>query len=130
MDLTLTLLAGELAVVRLPPDAAVPEWAWTGSFASVTRTREELSVVCAAGAVAPDAGLSVEGPWRALAVAGPLDFSLTGIAAALTAPLAEAGVSVFVISTYDTDHLLVKASTLEAAAAALQAAGFAIARPR
>src|SRR5688572_237463 len=128
MELTLTLLAGELAVVRLPPDAAVPEWAWAGELQSVTRTREELSVVCAAEAVPADGGLSVEGPWRALTVAGPLDFSLTGIAAALTAPLAAAEISVFLIATYDTDHVLVKADKLETAVAALSGAGIRVLR--
>lgn len=99
----------------------MPAWAWTGEPASVTRTRDELSVVCRADAV-PDGVRAVAG-WRCLKVQGPLDFGLTGILAALTAPLAAAGIPVFAVSTYDTDYLLVKADQLDRAAEALRGAG-------
>lgn len=117
----LRLLPERLAIVRLPPGAAVPAWAWTGPLASVTRTADELSVVCLERS-AP-ATEQAERGWRALMVEGPLDFSQTGVLAALTAPLAEAGVSVFTISTYDTDYLLVREEDLPAATGALRAAG-------
>lgn len=119
--LTVSLLPDTLAVCRLAPDADVPAWAWTGEPASVTRTRDELSIVCRADAVPQ--GVRTEGGWRCLKVRGPLDFALTGILAALTAPLAAAGIPVFAVSTYDTDYLLVKAETLDRAAEALRGAG-------
>jgi hypothetical protein len=117
----LDLHPDDLAVCRLAPSAAVPDWAWTGPLAAVTRTPDELSIVCAASAV--PAGVTATAPWRALSVRGPLPFELTGIAAALTGPLAEAGVSVFLVSTYDTDHVLVRSETLDRAIAALTAQG-------
>ncbi|HEX6036866.1 ACT domain-containing protein [Longimicrobium sp.] len=119
--LNLSLLADTLAVCRLSADAPVPAWAWTGEPASVTRTGDELSVVCRADAV-PD-GVRHEPGWRCMVVAGPLDFALTGIMAALTAPLAAAGIPLFAVSTYDTDYLMVKAENLDRAIAALQGAG-------
>jgi hypothetical protein len=122
--LELDLLPDELAVCRLAATAPVPDWAWSGAIASVTRTRTELSVICAADA-AP-AGVTVEAPWRALTVRGPLPFELTGVAAALTQPLADAGVSVLLIATYDTDHVLLRSEALERAIAALVAAGHAV----
>lgn len=120
-SLHLTLLADVLAVCRLTADVPVPAWAWTGEPASVTRTRDELSVVCRADAV-PD-GVRCEPGWRCLKVVGPLDFALTGIMAALTAPLAAAGIALFAVSTYDTDYLMVKADTLDRAVDALRGAG-------
>jgi hypothetical protein len=118
--LSLRTLAGELAVCRLPTDAPAPA-PGAGALWSVTRTADELSIVCPV-ADAP-AGAEVEGGWRALKVAGPLDFALTGILAAIAAPLAEAGVSIFAVSTYDTDYVLVRDAALPAAAAALRRAG-------
>ncbi len=120
--LTLAVVAGRFAVVRLPPEQAMPAWAWSGVLASATRTETELSIVCADEAV-PGTVFTVERGWRALRVAGPLDFSLIGILARLTAPLAEAGASVFALSTFDTDYLLVRATDLERAVGALRAAG-------
>ena len=117
----LRLLPGRYAVCRLAGDAAVPAWAAGGDFSSVTRTPGELSVVCA-DADAPG-GLKCERGWRILQVAGPLDFSLTGVLAAIAAPLASAGVSIFAISTFDTDYVLVKEENLAKAAAALRSAG-------
>lgn len=123
--LTLRLLPDTFAICRFAPDAALPPWAMGGAFWSVTRTAEELSVVCAEPV--PDDGLAERG-WRGLQVVGPLDFALTGILAGLTAPLAEAGISIFALSTYDTDYLLVKAERLEAAIAVLQGAEYVIER--
>lgn len=119
--LSLSLLPDTLAVCRLAPDADVPAWAWTGEPASVTRTRDELSIVCRADAVPQ--GIRAEGGWRCLKVSGPLDFALTGIVAALSVPLAAAGIAVFAVSTYDTDYLLVKAENLDHAIEALRGAG-------
>ncbi|MDH3744759.1 MAG: ACT domain-containing protein, partial [Acidobacteriota bacterium] len=90
-------------------------------FLSITQTENELSIVCAEGREPDDA--QIEPGWKALCVRGPLDFSEIGILASLTVPLAEAGVSVFVISTYDTDYVLVREPDLERARLALTAAG-------
>jgi hypothetical protein len=121
------LLPGLLAVCRLDPAEPLPAWALPGASAlvSITRTAGELSVVCAQEAV-PD-GVRSERDWRCLMVEGPLDFSLTGVLAALLTPLAEAGVSIFALSTFDTDYLLVRAAQLDTAIAALSAAGHVVA---
>jgi hypothetical protein len=124
----LDLLPGDFAICRLEPGDAVPAWAWTGALASVTRTGAELSIVCDAAAVPADV-VRAERGWRALSVRGPLPFELTGVAAALTGPLAEAGISVFLVASYDTDHVLVRAEAVKRAIAALAAAGHAVDRP-
>ena len=123
--LDLEVLAGDFAVARLGPSAPVPAWAHDAALSSVTRTAAELSIVCPAAAVPGD--VRREEPFRALAVRGPLDFALTGILDALTRPLARAGISIFALSTFDTDTLLVRAGDLAAAVAALEAAGHRIA---
>jgi hypothetical protein len=116
----LEALAGAYAVCRLPADAPCPAWA-AGELVAVTRTGSELSVVCREEGV--PAGVTAERGWRCLRVAGELDFALVGVLAALTAPLAEAGVSVFAVSTYQTDYLLVRAEQWERALAALRDRG-------
>lgn len=123
--MTLDRLDGPLAVCRLGADAPLADWMWTGPVASVTRTEAELSVVCAEAAV-PE-GVRCERGWRALRVRGPLVFDLTGVLASLTAPLAEAGVPIVSLSTFDTDVVLVRAGDLDAAVAALRAAGHEVA---
>jgi hypothetical protein len=118
----LALMSQELAVCRLDEHDRVPDWAWRGELVSITRARGELSLICAAGAV-PEGGAKVERGWRALVVTTPMDFSVTGVAAALTAPLAQAGVSLLPVATYDTDYFLVKDDRLADAIEALLAAG-------
>lgn len=124
MALALTLLSGPLAVCRLPAGAPLPPWALGGELSSITRTADELSIVCREAAVPP--AVQAEGGWVALKVTGPLDFALTGVLAALSVPLAQAGIPLFVLSTYDTDYLLVKQTRLEEAAAALRAQGHTV----
>ncbi len=121
MDLDLHV--GELAVCRLGPDDDVPAWATAVGrpLHAVTRTAQELSIVTAADLV-PDEAVAERG-WRAFAVRGPLDFALTGVLARLAHPLAAAGVPIFVVSTYDTDWLLIPGERLEDAWEALTAAG-------
>ncbi|WP_026870738.1 ACT domain-containing protein [Inquilinus limosus] len=117
--LTLSLLPEMLAVARLPAGALLPGWVdWSDPFVTVSRTRDELSVVCPEARVPGD--VRAERGWRGFKVEGPLDFALTGILARLAAPLAEAGISIFAVSTYDTDYLLVRAADLEAATAVLR----------
>jgi hypothetical protein len=119
----LSLLDEPLAVCRLPASERVPSWALElhHAFLSLTRTADELSVICPEVAVPPDT--DAETGWRALTVAGPLDFALTGVLASLAAPLADAGVPLLAVATHDTDHLLVRADDLDRALAALAAAG-------
>lgn len=107
-----------LAISRLAPDDPVPEWA-LGTFVSVTRTNDELSIICDETAVPDD--VQSERGWRTLEVVGPLDFTEVGILVALAGPLAEANISVFVISTYDTDFLLVRETELSLAIEVLEA---------
>ena len=121
-ELVMSTLAGQLAVFRLPGDAAVPEWAMQGAFSSITRTPHELSIVTSIAAVPADAQRT-SGPWTAFMVHGPLDFALTGILSRIAAPLARAGVSIFAISTYDTDYVLVPSADAERARSALTTSG-------
>jgi uncharacterized protein len=119
--LSLRVLAGELAVCRLPADAPAPAVFAHAPLFSVTRTHDELSIVCPVADAPADA--LVEPGWRALQVAGPLDFALTGVLAAIAEPLAESGVSIFATSTFETDYVLVRAAALDAALEALRQAG-------
>ena len=114
-------VAGSFAVCKLPAGSPLPPWATAGDLFSVTRTPDELSVVCRQDAV-PD-GAVCERDWRCLRVAGSMPFTLVGVLAALTTPLAKAGVGVFAVSTFDTDYLLVKSGDVPQAVAALRAAG-------
>jgi hypothetical protein len=120
----LRVLPGRFAVCRLAADEAVPAWADGGAVNSVTRTAEELSVVCAEERAPADA--KCERGWRIFQVAGPLDFALTGILAAIAGPLARAGVSMFALSTFDTDYVLVKEENRAKAVEALEAAGHSV----
>lgn len=123
----LTLQSERLAICRLAATDAFPVWATSvRGFMSFTRTKDELSVVCPDSAVPAD--VRHEAGWRALQVAGPLDFSLTGVLASLAGPLAAAGVSLFAVSTFDTDYVLVKEVQLAAAVRALEGAGHAVTR--
>jgi hypothetical protein len=123
-QLVLELLSDRFAVCRLAPEAAIPPSLEGGSLFSVTRTGSELSVVCRESQGLPG---EVEGGWRCLGVEGPLEFTQIGVLASLSQPLAEAGISIFVVSTYDTDYLLVKEEQLDSAITALRAAGHSIA---
>jgi hypothetical protein len=108
-------------VVRLDPGSEVPRWARGSSFASVTRTRHELSIVCDEAEV--PASATRQGGFCGLRVSGPLDFSETGILASLADPLAKAGISIFAVSTYDTDYLFLPVARESEAHAALVRAG-------
>ena len=125
--LTLLLLPDTFAICRLAPDAPVPDWALAGDWFSITRTADELSVVCSQ-ANAP-ASITCERDWRCLKVEGPLDLSLTGILASLAAPLAEAGICIFAVSTYGTDYVLVKEQNVDRAVAVLSQAGYRLVLP-
>ncbi len=120
----LTVHPEHYAVVRLDPDDDVPSWAEVGAVSSVTRTASELSIVCVEAAVPAEA--SAERGWRMLEVAGPLDFTLTGVLSSLTVPLAAADVTLFALSTFETDYLLVRKNDLDRASSALRGAGHTV----
>lgn len=120
-QMTLTKLSHKLVVARLSADAPIPDWALESDFFSITRTADELSIVCRQSDVPTD--VQCQGDWFGLKVAGPLDFALTGILAGLAAPLAAASIPIFAISTYDTDYLLIPEAEIERAVTVLRAAG-------
>lgn len=121
--LTVHHLPGNYAILRRPTGSALPDWLdWSAPLVAVTSTAEELSIVCPMDQVPRPDQERLAGPWRVFKVAGPLDFAEIGILAGLTAVLARADVSVFAISTYDTDYLLVPADRLAPAKAALAGA--------
>ena len=125
--LTMELLPDTLAICRLEPGAPVPSWAAEPSpFLTLSRTAEELSITTLQSAVPP--GVPCERDYRAVRVRGPLPLNLIGIVAAIADPLAAAGMSIFAISTYDTDYVLVKARELEEALQVLRQAGHRITR--
>lgn len=113
---------GEYAVVRLESDSRIPDWALsTGAFGSVSRTDDELSIVCLSSQV-PD-GMKAERDWRCLKLHGPFAFNEVGVLSSIAKPLAEAGVGIFAISTFDTDYVLVKHHQFALAIESLVAAG-------
>lgn len=124
--LTLEVMSEEYAICRLDAGADVPAWAQSDvtSFSSVTRTPDELSIMCPAGWLPLD--LAGERNWRGLRVVGTLDFEVTAIAAALTSPLAAADIPLLLIATYETDYVFVRADRLHAGCAVLAAAGWRI----
>jgi hypothetical protein len=119
--LTLALLSDSFAVCKLRADEGIPSWALSGSVCSLTRTPDELSIVCSQELV-PEGVQALRG-WRSLKVEGNLDFTLVGILSSLSSSLAHVGIVVFVISTYETDYVFVKEGDLDRAVAALRNAG-------
>ena len=115
------LLKGEYRIHRLPSTAEVPAAVFDGSFYAITRTDEELSIVTPEDVQVLNAK-TVSG-WTGIKVLGPLDFGLTGILAGISGVLADAGVSIFAVSTFDTDYILFKKNVADRAVAALTAAG-------
>ena len=122
--LTLTVFPNRYAICRLDSKAAVPDWATGDDFVSVSRTRDELSIVCPENNVPPTVARA--SGWRVLKCEGPLDNALTGIMASLAEPLADANVSIFPIATHNTDYLLIKESQLDIAIHALTSYGHAV----
>lgn len=127
MGLNLTLLPGTFMICRLDPEASVPEWAHSGGFVSITRTSEELSIVCLEANIAE--GVEADRGWRSFKVEGPLDLSLTGVLASLVHPLAEARINIFAMSTFDTDYLMVKEDKVLRAADVLARSGHRLTNP-
>ena len=111
--LTLTLLKGKLGVCHFPSHFPIPDWAKQCAFCSITRTSDGLSIIAPQELI--PGGILVEKDWRVFKVKGPLGFLLTGIVSSISTPLAEAGISILYVSTYETDYLLVKEEDLKKA---------------
>jgi uncharacterized protein len=120
-SLQLSVLEERLAVCRLEPHSEIPRWATSAPFFCVTRTPDELSVICPEQDV--PAGTTREAGWRAFKLEGTFGFGLVGVLASVAAPLAESGVGILAIATHDTDYLLVKEEQLGPAMAALREQG-------
>ena len=125
-NLNLSLLEGRFAVAQLEANADIPAWAFQGEFFTVSRSSEELSIVCLESNV-PN-GLRLERGWACLKLQGPFEFSMTGILLSVLEPLAKAQVGIFAISTFNTDYVLVKNGLLETAIVALESVGHRVAR--
>ncbi|MHB8313428.1 MAG: ACT domain-containing protein [Candidatus Dormibacteria bacterium] len=124
--LRLRLGSIDLGIARLGPAEVIPAWAQSASWASVSRTDSELSIVCPLSE--SPSTLTTSGPWRALSVAGPLSHDLVGILSELARPLAKASIPIFAISSFDTDHVLVRTADVERAVTALESVGHHVAR--
>ena len=121
IELKFDWLPGPFAVVKLPAAAPIPDWALTGPFTSVTRTSDELSIVCPAANLPPS--VNPDSHWTCFKLQGPFAFSQVGILAAFIGPLAESGVPIFAVSTYDTDYVLIQEEFAGMALGALREAG-------
>lgn len=124
--LKMRLFPGRYAICRLEPTCQTPLWAQNSEFCSLTRTPEELSIVCVEESVPEE--VRCERGWKMLKLAGPIPFAVTGVVAAISEVLARERIGIFVISTYDTDYVLVQEHAIDAAIAALQCAGCRVAR--
>jgi uncharacterized protein len=127
-NLNLSLLEGHFLVLQLEPDSSIPAWALEGEFFTVSRTSEELSIVCLESNLPANSELRLERGWACLKLQGPFEFSMTGILLSVLEPLAQENVGIFALSTFNTDYVLVKAENLEKAIVALEAAGHSVAR--
>ena len=123
-NLNLSILPDMYAVCRMPSKTDIPTWGIASSFYCITQTSDELSIVCESKAV--PTRVQAKRNWRIVKVEGPLDFSLTGMLASLAIPLANAQISIFVISTFDTDYLLVQDKSLSKALTVLKESGFTV----
>ena len=121
-ELRLAVLDGEYAIHRLSPEHDIPSSVLKGDFFSITRTGEELSIIC--DVHLPIVSEKSEAGWVCIKVLGPLDFSLTGILAKISSVLAEAEISIFALSTHDTDYILVKKDKLAVAKKVLDETGY------
>jgi uncharacterized protein len=123
-SIPITVYPGRYGVCRLNASEANPSWATDGEFCSITRTRDELSIICLENNI--PANIKHEGDWRVLKMEGPLDFSEIGILAGMITPLAQNGISILAVGTFDTDYILVKNVNLAAAIQVLEEADFQI----
>jgi hypothetical protein len=124
MHLILSLLPDRYAVCQFPRNATLPISVMSSEMFCIMKTFDELSIVCEESR-APEIGM-IERGWRIFKLEGPFPFEMTGVLASVVNPLAQAGVSIFALSTYDTDYVLVKEAQLEAAITAIKAAGHSV----
>lgn len=126
--LILRVLESKFGILRLEKDSEVPSWIYKSDLFSITKTPEEMSIVCQENNIPENtpAGIRVQRGWSCLKIKGPLDFGMTGILAGVSRILAENSISIFVISTYDTDYILVKETDLKKAVKTLQEEGHEI----
>lgn len=122
--LTMKLLKEEYGVCRLDKTELIPEWAQDKGFFSITRTSDELSIVCSQDNIPNH--IKCERDWKILKIEGVLDFSLIGILASISTILAQQGISIFTISTYDTDYILVKNKDIDNAIESLIKEGYEV----
>jgi hypothetical protein len=115
-----------MAVVRLPAGSTAPAWATGGPLVSVSQTAEETSVLCPTSALPDDVPGPVEAPFVVFRIAGTLDFTQVGVLTSLLRPLADAGVPVVVVSTFDTDWILIRSHLVAASVSVWKAAGHEI----
>ncbi len=120
----LRLLNGAYGVARLHPSDPVPAWADGGGFVSISRTDDELSIVCLQDRIPPNA--RSDGGWSCFKFQGPFAFDETGVVLSVIAPLSTHGIGIFVVSTFDGDHMLIKSSDLEKARGLLADAGHSL----
>lgn len=120
-SLKFSIVPGKFAICRLPANAPVPEWAWTNPFSSVTRTADEVSIVCNWESVPAES--RSRNPFMCTKLEGPFPLSEAGILASFIRPLSDSGVPIFAIATFDTDYVLIPEEYLGMACDALQLAG-------
>jgi len=121
------LMDGTYAIVRLAPDAPAPQWATKGLFTSISRSVEELSIVCPAENLPQD--VETQHRWQCFKLEGPFPFSMTGVLLSFIEPLSSNGIPIFAVSTYDTDYVLIQEEWVGAALTALQNAGHELENP-
>lgn len=114
--------SGRFALCQLPAGSGIPDWAFTGGFHSVTVTSEEVSIICDQQAVPK--GVKTQRDYVLLEIEGPFDFNAIGILQAFLAPLAQARIPIFAISTYNTDFVLVQEEFEQRALESLKKAGY------
>ena len=120
-NLKFRLLAGHYAILRLAPDAPAPEWVVKSEFVSITRTHDELSIVCPVESIPPD--VNFDPHWVCLKLEGPFPFSQTGVLLSFIEPLSNNGVPIFAVATYDTDYVLIPQDHTQQALDLLRGAG-------
>ena len=122
--LSLSSIPDRFAVCQIDHQAKIPDWAFEGEFSFISRTPDELSIICPAKFVPPD--IQYVAGWRGLKIEGPFDFNEIGVLAAITAPLAQGDISLLTVSTYDTDYIFLQEAQFETAGDILEAVGHKI----
>ncbi len=122
--LTFQLLSGGYSLCRLAPEEPIPDWVAASPFFSISKSSNELSIVCETQFVPGQ--VKQHGQWRLLKILEVLDLSLTGITAQFSTALANAAINICVIASYDTDYVMVKEEKLSIAITALENAGFTV----